>query len=158
MTSLADHVLDPFCLRGKGEGWTAPLGLHWFLPQPRLPGMQETPQDFSLATGPVSRSRFCRRMWLQHPVSKPAPCSRMSAQFGSLWTTCRDGIMLITPYEKIVSHQTAVRGCVYLSTVESKALELCCLTLPSLWVERPWALEAPGRPVFMFLVWWFFLP
>lgn len=28
MTSLADHVHDPFCLCGKGEGWTAPLGLH----------------------------------------------------------------------------------------------------------------------------------
>lgn len=28
MTSLADHVHDPLCLCGKGEGRTALLGLH----------------------------------------------------------------------------------------------------------------------------------
>ena len=38
--------------------------------------------------------------------------------------------MLITPYEEEVSRQTAVRGRV--STVESKALELCSLTPTSL--------------------------
>ena len=28
MTSPADHVYDPFCLCGEGEGWTAPLSFH----------------------------------------------------------------------------------------------------------------------------------
>lgn len=28
MTSPADHVYDPLCLCGEGEGWTAPLCLH----------------------------------------------------------------------------------------------------------------------------------
>lgn len=61
MISLADHVPDPLRLCGKGEGWIAPLGLHGLLPHPGVSGNQETAQDASLATGPVSRSRFCTR-------------------------------------------------------------------------------------------------
>lgn len=92
MTSPADHVYDPFCLCGEGEGWTASLRLHWLLPHPRFSGMPETAQDFSLATGPVPRSRFCRGMWLQYTVSKHAHFFRTPANFGLLWSMCGDNI------------------------------------------------------------------
>lgn len=70
--ALMDHVSDPFCLRGAGEGWTPPVRLHRLRVQPRAAGEEAAAQDHQQGTAALprkSRSQGPRAQYLVRYIS-----------------------------------------------------------------------------------------
>lgn len=63
-----DHVSDPVCLCGPGQGWTPPVSLHRLWTQPRAPGEEAAAQDHQQGTAPFPWQRDRQGPGAQHIV------------------------------------------------------------------------------------------
>lgn len=65
---LVDHVSDPLCLCGAGQGWTPSVSFHWLWTQPRASGEETAAQGHQQGPGLLSWQRDCQGPGAQHIV------------------------------------------------------------------------------------------